>query len=55
MESLGLPELLLILFVVLLLFGPQKIPEIARSLGKSIKEFKKALKEGPEEKKDSAP
>jgi len=56
MESVGLPELLLILFVVLLLFGPQRIPGIARSLGESIKEFKKALKEDApsEEKKNSS-
>ncbi len=45
MGDIGIPELVLILFVVLLLFGPQKIPGIARSLGGSIKEFKKALKE----------
>ncbi len=32
--------------VILLIFGPKKLPEIARSLGESIKEFKKAFKEG---------
>ena len=46
MGDVGIPELLLISFVILLLFGGQKLPEIARSLGKSIGEFKKAMKEG---------
>ena len=45
-ESLGVPEILLILGVVLLLFGAKKLPEMARSLGKSSHEFKKGLKEG---------
>jgi sec-independent protein translocase protein TatA len=42
---LGTPELILILVVVLLLFGPDKLPELARSLGKSVKEFKNAQME----------
>ena len=41
-EGIGGPELLLIMFIVLLLFGGQKLPELARGLGKSIREFKKA-------------
>src|SRR5438105_4582245 len=45
-ESLGFPEILLILAVVLLLFGAKKLPEMARSLGRSSHEFKKGLKEG---------
>jgi sec-independent protein translocase protein TatA len=45
-ESLGVPEILLILAVVLLLFGAKKLPEMARSLGKSSHEFKKGLREG---------
>lgn len=40
-----MPELLVIFGIALLLFGAGKIPEIARSLGKGIKEFKKAGKE----------
>jgi sec-independent protein translocase protein TatA len=44
--SLGWPELLLILAALLLLFGARKLPEIARSLGKSTKEFKAGMKEG---------
>jgi len=40
--SLGLPELLLIFFVILIVFGPRRIPEIGRTLGKALGEFKKA-------------
>ena len=42
MGLIGFPELLLILVVALFFFGPDKIPEIARSLGKATGEFKKA-------------
>jgi sec-independent protein translocase protein TatA len=45
MGLIGFPELILILVVALLLFGPDKIPEIARSLGKAAGEFKKAQTE----------
>lgn len=44
-------EMLVILLVALLLFGANKLPEIGRSLGKSISEFKKALQGKEEEKK----
>lgn len=44
--SLGAPELILIILVVLLLFGGRKIPELMRGLGQGVKEFKKAAKEG---------
>ncbi len=40
--SLGVPELLLIFAVVLIVFGPRKIPEIGRMLGKAMGEFRKA-------------
>lgn len=42
MGSFGVPELLIILFVVVLLFGAKKLPELARGLGQGIREFKKA-------------
>jgi sec-independent protein translocase protein TatA len=45
MGLIGLPEMILILVVALFLFGPDKIPEIARSLGKAAGEFKKAQTE----------
>lgn len=47
----GAPEILLIIFVVLLLFGSKKLPELARSLGKSLNEFKKGQTESAPEKK----
>ena len=47
--SLGWPEIVLILLVVLLLFGANRIPEIARSLGKATKEFKRARDEFADE------
>ena len=40
--SLGMPELILIFVVALLVFGPRKLPEIGKSLGKGLAEFKKA-------------
>ena len=43
--SLGLPELMLIFVVALLVFGPRKLPEIGRTLGKALGEFRKATDE----------
>ena len=43
--NLGWPELVLVFFALLLLFGARRLPEIAQGLGKGIREFKKALKE----------
>ena len=50
MFGLGTAEILIILFVILLLFGAKKLPELAKGLGKGIKEFKKASNEVTEEK-----
>jgi sec-independent protein translocase protein TatA len=44
-----MPELLVILAIVVLLFGAKKIPELAKGLGSGIKNFKKAMKEDEEE------
>jgi sec-independent protein translocase protein TatA len=45
----GGAELLIILFIVLLLFGAKKLPDLAGSMGKSMREFRKASKEALEE------
>ncbi len=42
LPGVGTQELLIILFIILLLFGAKKLPELARGLGKSMREFKKA-------------
>lgn len=49
MPNLGFPELLLILFIGLLLFGAGRIPEIARAMGSAVNEFKKGMTGGPAE------
>ena len=46
--KLGLPEILLILAVALLLFGPSKLADLGKGLGEGIKNFKSAIKEGEE-------
>ena len=43
--SIGMPELIIILVIALIIFGPRKLPEIGRSLGKSIREFKNTSNE----------
>ena len=43
--SIGMPELIIILVIALIIFGPRKLPELGRSLGKSINEFKRASNE----------
>jgi sec-independent protein translocase protein TatA len=53
--SLGFPEILLILLIVLLIFGTSRIPELGKGLGQGIKNFKNAIKgsEEGEQKKQS--
>jgi sec-independent protein translocase protein TatA len=50
MLGLRLPELLVILFIVILIFGANRLPDLAKGIGKSIKNFKEASKEGTETK-----
>jgi sec-independent protein translocase protein TatA len=40
---IGVPELIIILVIILLLFGAKRLPEIAKSLGKSVRDFKKSM------------
>ena len=54
MGNLGFGELLLIGAVLLLFFGPSRLPELGKSLGKGIQEFKKASKELTDAVKDEA-
>lgn len=49
--NLGFPEMAVILLVALLLFGPRKLPELARGLGEAIREFKKGASAIHEEAK----
>lgn len=42
---IGLPELLIILVVVLLIFGPRRLPEMAKGIGQSVREFRKGLRD----------
>jgi sec-independent protein translocase protein TatA len=53
MGSIGAPELLIVLVVILVLFGGAKLPKLARSLGQAQKEFKDGLSKGIDEDEDS--
>ena len=44
--QLGIPELMIILFIIILIFGANRLPDIGRGIGKGIKNFKDATKEG---------
>ncbi len=55
-SKIGLPEILIILAVVLLLFGATRLPQLGNSLGRSIREFKSGMKgAGENDEKPSAP
>jgi len=53
--NIGLPTLLFIVLIALLLFGPNKLPELGRAMGKTLREFKNGAKDvmGDEEKEDT--
>jgi sec-independent protein translocase protein TatA len=55
MGDLGVPELLLILGIALLLFGPRKIGELGKGLGEGIRSFKSAIRGEDEKKPEEAP
>ena len=52
LPNVGMGELILILVIVLLLFGSKRVPEVAKSLGRSIKAFKDGMNESVEEHKN---
>ncbi len=49
LEDLSIGKILLIVVVILIFFGPKKIPDLAQSLGKGIREFKRAMKDVSDE------
>jgi len=49
MFGLGVPELIIILVVGLVIFGPSKLPSLGKSLGEGIRGFKKAMEDKPQE------
>ncbi len=52
--GIGIPELLIILAIIIVIFGASRLPEIGRGIGKGIKNFKAATKEEPD-KSDEGP
>jgi sec-independent protein translocase protein TatA len=50
--DIGLPELLVILVIVLVVFGPGKLPDVGKAIGDALRGFKKALKESEESIED---
>ena len=52
MFGLGVPEMLLILVIIVLIFGTSRIPELGRGLGEGIRNFKKSLRSGEEEEEE---
>lgn len=49
MFGIGMPELIVILIIALIVFGPKKLPEMGKALGRAIKEFRKTSQELKEE------
>jgi len=53
MFDIGVPELILVLIIILVLFGGKRIPELTRSIGEAIREFKKGMNSNEDTKKIS--
>ncbi len=54
MFGLGMPELIIILVIVLVIFGANRLPQLGEGLGKAIKSFKKGISDEPTQEKDAA-
>jgi sec-independent protein translocase protein TatA len=52
MFGLGFPELMVVLIIALVLFGPSKLPTLGKSLGEAIRGFKKGLEDEPSQEKE---
>lgn len=50
--NFGMTEILIIAFIIILLFGAKRLPELAKSLGSSVKQFKKGIDESEEKDKN---
>jgi sec-independent protein translocase protein TatA len=55
LQGIGAPELIIILVIMLLLFGAKKLPEMARSIGKSTRELKKGMTEAGSDEDEEEP
>ena len=55
MGPIGIPELLIILAIIILIFGASRLPEIGRGFGSAIKNFKSSVKDGIDEPADRRP
>jgi len=53
--SIGPTELILILLIVIIIFGAKKLPELGKSIGEGIKNFKKSVNDGKSDDKDTTP
>jgi sec-independent protein translocase protein TatA len=51
LPNVGWPELIVILIVAMLIFGPQRLAEVGGAMGKAIREFRKSVREGEDEPK----
>ena len=55
MPNLGIPELLILLFIIVLLFGVGKLPQLGKGIGEGIRNFKQAVKDGGQDSEKKVP
>ena len=51
MGSIGLPELLIVLFIIILVFGANRLPDVGRGIGRAIRNFKDSTKDGDDDRR----